>query len=65
MKRRQEQPHEWLNERAMTEPSLVLRIDDYSMTPLSRGQFVPRGIRHDDSQKAIWPNRELACKAAE
>lgn len=56
--------HEWLAEREMDKPSLVLRIDDYSTRPLNRGQFVP-GLRNDDSQKAIWPNQELAAHAAE
>jgi hypothetical protein len=65
MRKRKEAAHEWLAERAMTEPSIVLRIDDYSMTPLNRGQFVPCRQRFDDSVKAIWPNRELACRAAE
>lgn len=65
MRKSKEQKHEWLQERGMSEPSLVLRIDDYSLTPLNRGQFVPRLARCDDSQKAIWPNRERACQAAE
>jgi hypothetical protein len=62
--RRKEAAHEWLAERAMTAPSVVLRIDDYGMYPLARGQFVP-GQRFDDKQKAIWPDKESACHAAE
>lgn len=57
--------HDWLAERSMTTPSLVLRIDDYSTTPLNRGQFVPHGSRYDDALKAIWPTHDLAQHAAE
>jgi hypothetical protein len=62
--RHKEAAHEWLAERAMTAPSVVLRIDDYSTYPLNRGQFVPHQ-RFDDNQKAIWPDKESACHAAE
>jgi hypothetical protein len=57
--------HEWIASRDMDSPHLVLRIDDYSMLSLQRGQFVPNCPRSDDSQKAIWPNAELAHHAAE
>ncbi len=57
--------HEWITDRAMEQPCVVLRIDDYSCFPLSRGQFVPLTARSDDNQKAIWPTRELAGHAAE
>ena len=56
--------HEWIAGRDMLEPALVLRIDDYGMEPLSRGQFVPPK-RYDDNTKAIWPTVERAKEAAE
>jgi hypothetical protein len=65
MSKAKQPTHEWLVDRNMTEPSIVMRIDDYSMTPVSRGQFYPELSRFDDCQKAIWPNRERACRAAE
>ena len=65
MRHRKEAAHEWLAERAMTAPSVVLRIDDYSLTPTTRGQFYPEMQRFDDKQKAIWPDKESACHAAE
>lgn len=64
MKRFKHEIHEWLSSRHMDDAALVLRIDDYSMTPLTRGQFVPR-MRFDDKQKAIWPSVERAHQAAE
>ena len=59
--------HDWLVDRGMTEPSLVMRIDNYSDMPLSRGQFVPEVVYPPDAThlKAIWPTKELACGAAE
>lgn len=57
--------HPWIEDRKMVVPCLVLRIDDYSKIPMTRGQFYPEGSRYDDDQKAIWPNMELATRAAE
>jgi hypothetical protein len=64
--RKKKAVHEWLDARGMTEPALVLRIDDYCTTPLNRGQFIHghRPLR-DDTVKAIWPSLEQACSAAE
>lgn len=56
--------HEWVADRDIHEPHIVLRIDDYCMNPEQRGQFYPVNERRDDNQKAIWPNRELAIAAA-
>lgn len=63
MATRKPKKHEWLLERNMEMPSVVLRIDDYSMIPLTRGQFVPT-FRPDDRMKAIWPTVEQAMNAA-
>lgn len=67
MRKSKEQRHPWLEHRNAPEPSLVLRIDNYSTQPQTRGQFYPElDYTPDDfNNKAIWPDRESACKAAE
>ena len=57
--------HKWITDRDMSQPALVLRIDDYGTHPLARGQFAPVNPRMDDSRKAIWPDWESAHRAAE
>lgn len=66
-KRNQAAKHQWLADRAAESPSLVMRIDNYSCIPENRGQFMPKIHYPPDAPqvKAIWPNRELACHAAE
>jgi hypothetical protein len=56
--------HEWVTARKMTEPHIVMRIDDYALASSTRGQFYPQVDRVDDATKAIWPNAELAHNAA-
>lgn len=67
MRKKQASKHPWLEDRGMIEPSLVMRIDNYSNIPLNRGQFVPEVVYMPDASqtKAIWPTKELACGAAE
>lgn len=55
----------WLKQRGMQGAFCVLRLDDYAMTPLNRGQFVTEGGRLDDMRKAVWPTYEQAQGAAE
>lgn len=62
---RKKKLHDWIEERSMETPSVVLRIDDYGKEPLSRGQFYPENHRYDDVCKAVWPTRERAIEAAE
>lgn len=56
--------HDWIADRDMHVPHIVLRIDDYALSPADRGQFYPAVERSDDKMKAIWPNRQMALDAA-
>ena len=65
MRRTRKVIHQWLKDREMDSPCIVLRIDDYATTPhSSHGQFYTVQDRLDDKGKAIWPSEAHASEAA-
>jgi hypothetical protein len=56
--------HKFLSDRKVKNVWIVMRLDDYSKSTASRGQYYPSTPRADDANKALWPTEAEALAAA-